>query len=221
MIRIKVITNPDSEILKEITQDSPVKWGDSENFLSKLTPHVELMAEARDESGKLVGFSVAKRIINKNAIGIAFLATRVKEEFRNQGIAKKLIRKIAKKVIIENKFLSFWNLLKPAYFISATANPMVFESLRKTLNLIPSFSSRKPDKCELELAQIFADILSPKGKFDAENFVLEGAFVGSAEHYMKENEIPWSNNEETNKFLDSRIKLKEKTGDGIVMIGKI
>lgn len=193
-----------------IISASPQKWGDQEEFLRKFIPQLDLVAIA-EENNSIVAFSLAKTIIAKNYIAIAFFATRVLADYRNKGIAKKLLEKLSSRLIIKEKFLKLWNIFKPVYFVSITANPIVFAVMSKTLQITT----------EVEIAEKFAQIFSPQNKFNRETFVLERAFLGSAEYYSDTQKIPWSNDESSNLFLEERLNLKNKTGNGLVFTGRI
>ena len=224
MFTIELISNIEKNkkiIVEEILKDSRQKWGDMEAFLQRILLDVELLAIARKDNGSLIAFSAAKRIIGKKFIAVAFLATRVEQEFRKRNIAKILVGKIIKSFVLNNKLINFKSWFKPAYFITATANPIVFETLRKRMNIVPSFRSRKPNAIEINIARNFSKIMISEDKFNEEDFTIPNIFQDSSEIYNSQADIPWSNNEETNVFLEGRIKLKEKNGDGIVVIGKI
>jgi len=222
VIKLKIIPDfkGNARIVEEIIKDCQLKWGDEAVFLRPLLLKGEAIGIATKENS-IVAFSVATKIIFPKYLSIAFFATRVLSEFRNQGLATNLIKKITRSFILRYKFCNFSHWFKPVYFVTATANPIVFENFRKYLKTSTCMGNRQPREVELKIAQEFAALFSAKEKFNAEKFILKGAFLNSAEFYRREEDIPWSNNEKTNAFLEERISLKEKTGDGIVVIGKI
>jgi len=205
--------------LSEILKDSYNKWGDKEQFLQNLISEAEIIGLAKKDT-KIVGFSLAKLINTKENIAIGFLATRVMKRMRNQGIGKSLIKKVTKKFIFKYKIFNLLNWKKSVYLATITANPIVFATLYKYLNIFPSPKRTEPDKFELELAEKFAKVFS-NGKIDRDTFVLEKAFLNSVEYYEKEEDIPWSGDKGIDSFLEKRLKLKEKKGNGIVVTAKL
>lgn len=220
MFKIK-LAKVSSSLTEEILSNCSEKWKDTEIFLRQLCSHSEIAAIARQDNGALIGFSLARKITINNCIAIAFLATRVVKHWRNKGIAKGLVKKIITSFIYKEKIINFLYWLKPLYFISIVANPVVFELLYKNLKIIPGLDSKNPNHSEINLAREFTKYFFPKNKFDPVTFVLAGVFYGSAEYYEKEEDIPWSNNEESNSFLENRINLRGKTGNGLVVVAKL
>ncbi len=220
---IKLISDikKNSDLIEsEIIKNSPAKWGDSEGFLRKFIPQLDLIAVAQ-ENNVIAGFSCAKIISAANYTAIAFFATRVLESHRNKGTAKGLIKKICSRLIFKEKFLKIRNFSKPIYFVSITANPIVFEVMSRNLKAAPSPAYPDPGQTDLEIAKNFAGIFSPGNKFDRNTFVLEQAFMDSAEYYGDAQKIPWSHNQTANEFLEERLKLKDKTGNGLIFVGRI
>ena len=217
--KIEGLTSGKMENMKNaITASCQSRWGDSEQFISDLISKSDFIVTAYDDSA-LVGFAIAKSIFLSNSIAIAVFATRVLCEFRKQGIAQKMFRKLINHFILNEKLLKPLNWFKPSYFVSATANPIVYETLCGHLKLIPSPDSGKPSKNEIELAQAYADVFSSKNKFNERTFVLSGAFLNSAEFYPKD--IPWSKSEKSNKYLEERLNLKERTGNGLIILSRL
>lgn len=196
------------------------RWGDSADFLKTLVSKAEIVTTAR-EAHSLIGFSLAKRMSANEGLAIAFLATRVLSPFRNQGIAKTLLKKITQYFILSNKIFKPLNWFKPVYFVTATANPIVFENLKKYRRVFPSLKSKQPDNIQLALAERFAELFLTKERFNKESFVLRCAFLNSAEFYKEEQDIPWSDNADTNAFLEDRLNLKERAGNGLIVVGRI
>jgi len=204
----------------EIISNSREKWGDSDIFLRKFLPQLDLAAIAKDGT-YLIGFSLAKTIITADYIAVAFFATRILAGYRNKGVAKSLIKNICSRLILREKFLKISNIFKPVYFVSITANPIVFEVMSKSLKAAPSLTRPNPEQIEMEIAEKFAGIFAPDNKFNRDTFVLEQAFLNSVEYYGNIDAIPWSRNQATNEFLEERIKLKNKSGNGLVFVGRI
>jgi len=209
MIKVKIIPDfaKDTVIAGQIIKESKEKWQDQASFLIPLLLKAEIAAIALKDSS-IIAFSLARKIIGGKSIAVAFLATRVLAEYRNKGIAKTLVKRVTRNFIFRNKFLDISNWFKPVYFVTATANPIVFESSRKYFKIYPFKGPRQPSEIELSIAESFAEAFLAKEKFNKESFVLGEAFLNSAEFYAREEDIPWSDNQTTNAFLEERIKLK-------------
>ena len=113
--------NSNRDIIGKIIEDSRPKWGDSEDFLTRLFSKGEILGVAKESDGSIVGFSLAKRMVARKSIAVAFLATRVLPDFRKQGVAKKLIKKISSYFVVTNKLIEFF--FNPPYqlvFANAT-----------------------------------------------------------------------------------------------------
>ena len=206
------------KILEEkILKNCEEKWGDKSDFLKHCISRTEIMTIAKNNQDLILGFSLARTFSIPNSLAIGFLATRVLQKYRKHGIAKAMIKKMINYFMLTKVLLNFKGWFNSRYFVSVTANPVVFEILRKSLKILPSYDSRCPTKNETNIAQRFSDIFLSRDKFREEEFVLHNAFLNSAEFYI--DTIPWSNNARTNSYLKNKINFKR--GDGAVIIAKL
>jgi len=225
VIKIKIIPNlkENPAITEELIKNSKEKWGDQPDFLKPLLLKAECAGIAL-EGGSIIAFTTASRMAIKGGLAIAFLATRVQAEYRNKGLAKTLIKRVTRNFIFKRKLLNVFNWLKPVYFVTATANPIVFESFRKRFHISlrqPRLPDGREGEVEAGIAGRFAELFSSGEKLNKESLLLSGSFLNSAEFYDKEEDIPWSSNPQTNSYLEDRLRLKEKMGDGLVIVSRI
>lgn len=195
------------------------KWGDEREYLEDLLQRANLIS-AFVSSEQVIAFCLSKLIILHDKILVAFLATRVMSKFQSQGLAKRMIRSVTMRSIVAKKIYSIQNLFKPVYYVTATANPIVVESIIKNLPSAFCLDNRIPTKDELGVAHEFAILLDKKIEYD-KCIIIKNLFLHSAENYSKKLVPPSCKTERINSFLNHQLKFSQGAGDGIVIVGKI
>jgi len=218
MIKIELTDNKYiAAVRNDLMTDCLSKWGDSEMFLSPLFDKADRLAVAYDGQ-KPVGFTLAGTITNKNCIALAYLATRVLLEYRSQGVAKRLIKKISGDSVVKEKLLRPGNWSKPIYMVTTTANPVVYNGLSINFRVFPSPERELPVQLEQELVAGFARKYAGGARYDPSQFVFKEYFLGSAEHYVDPKNVPWANNKLNDEYIGSKLNLSAHAGDGLVLV---
>jgi hypothetical protein len=201
-----------------ILKNCEEKWGDEKEYLEYLLQRVSVISIFLSGE-QVIAFCLSKLVVLQDKILVAFLATRVMSKFQSQGLAKRMIRSIAMRSVVSKKIFSIKNLFKPVYFVTATANPIVVESIIKNLPSAICVDNHIPAKDELDVAHEFAILLDKEIEYD-KCIIIKNLFLHSAEDYSKKL-MPQCKIERINSFLNRQLKFSEGTGDGIVIVGKI
>ncbi|MFH1281492.1 MAG: GNAT family N-acetyltransferase [Candidatus Omnitrophota bacterium] len=190
--------------------------GDSRGFSEKCLKHSDILAVAREDTD-IIGFSLARNSVSSKIRGTMFFATRILPEYQNQRLGSALVSLILKEGIKKQGI----NLLKPYYFVTGTAHPIVYAAFSRKLKLIPSiYGNLRPSRIDKEVARVFAETFSPELYFDPDNFIIRKAFSDSAEFFEKDR-IPWAKEESVNNFFEKRLNLGKKEGNMLVILAKI
>lgn len=223
MLRIKFFFRDKIKnvIFKEILEECKQKWGDEESFLNKLFQKSEILVVVKNIKNSTIGFSLVGRIELDNVFTVVFFATRVLLEHRNQGLGKLLVGKILRYYLLRYKVMNFLNWFKPVYFVSIIANPIVYNSFRKSFNVFPSPNKADFDLLIFKIAEKFVNSLDVKNNFDIKSFVVSEFFKNSAEYYFNESDIPWSGNKMNDSFLKNLLDYQSQNGNGLLILGRI
>jgi hypothetical protein len=203
-------------IINDVTRDA---WEEPSDLVKKWFDLLDILVIAKQKDivcGFVIGNFMEEDFVllvssmvrkNKQSIGLGLFINSI---IINEGIKRRLF-----------SFGSIFKIFKSFYFAFRTPNPILCSMVSSKTGVFPSMNRQEPTKKEIEIFDEIVSRFSPQAQIDKDNFIIKGAYLNYPKLIYEISNIPWSNNDKLNKFLDRRLKLTNREGNTMVIIGRV
>ncbi len=208
----KDITPKIKKIIRTVTKKAWVDPG--EKLVKKWVEMIDIIVLFKDKK-KIVAFAIGN-YINEDTLHL--VSTMVDKNYQGRGLGPKMNKMILTEFIKSRKKKIF----RPAYIVFRTTSPKVYEKFYKEARIYPDYKySKEPTSFEKKVFNEIVRDLAKDKEVDEKNFIIKKATREYPQLTYEKDKIPWSDNAEINKFFEDNLKLKEKEGNAIIIVGKI
>jgi hypothetical protein len=213
----KYISENRSDIIVSIKDITRSGWGDPGNLAEKWVDLIDILIFVK-ESGVAKGFVIAKCLSDDL---VALVATVITQDKQLSGLGT-LLNSIALRDICFNRIKkNYLKLFAPLYFVFRTPNPRLFSIAVNKLRVYPNLKGYPPSKKQIEAFDYFVRIMSPDATVDRVDFIAKNSLRCFPNLIYSKNTIPWSNDSKINDFFRDKVRLLEREGNTVVVVGSI
>lgn len=168
----------------------------------------------------VVGFTLYSFVWEESIIYVPAMV--VKPEFQKKGILSKMLKRIIIKEMLIRRIKKFkiTNLFSPIRVFFRTQNPILYKALKKRLDVLPNLDTTKTKSEKMLIEQIskIVNEIWPNFEFDKNNLILKSAYSKTPSLAYSSENIPWSNDQEVDKFFEKNLKLSKNSLDAFIVI---
>ncbi len=201
-------------VIREVTRDG---WGEPGELVLKWFELIDILIFAK-ENDIIKGFVIAK-FLSDDVISI--VATVVSKEKQATGLGSLLNTLVLLELSFSRIKRNYLKLFSPISFVFRTPNPKLFSIALRNLNIYPDLKGHPPNEKQVNIFNDFIKTMSPDSIVDQSNFVTMHSLKRYPDLIYSLETIPWSDNSKVNNFFIDKVRLLEREGNTLVVVGRI